>query len=77
MSTYSQLTFVATTMLLTHRSNKDSIVYPAIQGLMMMMMMMTRMTKYAPVSQNYVNRNISSGPSGRAVRGVGIQPLAC
>jgi hypothetical protein len=29
MSTYSQLTSVATTMLFTHRSNKDSIVYPS------------------------------------------------
>ena len=72
MSTYSQLTFVATTMLFTHRSNKDSIVYPANQGLIMMMMMMmmttTTMTiKHVPVSQNYVNSNISSGPSGRAV----------
>jgi hypothetical protein len=29
MSTYSQLTFVATTVLFMHRSNKDSIVYPS------------------------------------------------
>jgi hypothetical protein len=81
MSTYSQPTSVAATMLVTHRSNKDSIVSPASQGLMTTMMMMTMTTKmtikYVPVSQNYVNSNISGGPSGRAVYGVGIQPLSC